>query len=225
MRSIIAATLALILTASPANAAAPREWDGLLRITAKHVDAAYLLPSADFRGYTKVLLEPTEVAFRKNWQRDTNSSSPGHISDADARRILEGARQGFETIIRKEYEKAGFTVVTSPGSDVLRVSTAIINLDIEAPDIMTAGRSRTYSRDAGSATLAVEARDSVTGALLGRAVDGQTIGDFGLRLRNSATNSADFERLFASWAKIAATALVELQQLSPIDASGKLSRR
>ena len=59
------------------------------------------------------------------------------------------------------------------GPDTLRVSAAIVNLYVTAPDTMSAGRSRTYTANSGQMTLVVELRDSVTGELLARAVDTQ----------------------------------------------------
>ncbi len=50
------------------------------------MDLVYLQPGADFRGYTKVIVDPTEVSFRKNWQKDYNRGSRdlgGKVSDRD----------------------------------------------------------------------------------------------------------------------------------------------
>lgn len=231
MKPILPIAMALMLAVSPlaippaAAQGTPdaHQWDGLLRVKAKKMDAVYLLPNADFRGYTKVLLEPTEVSFRKDWQRDTNRDTMDRISDADARKILDEARQGFDTIFRKAYEAAGYQVVTESGPDVLRIRTAVVNLDIEAPDT-SVGITRTYTQEAGGAMLVVEARDSVSGQLLGRAVDAQSTSEFGMHLRNRASNTADFEVLFDDWAKASAKGLTELKELSPIDATGKLAR-
>ncbi len=229
-----AVTLALVAPAATtaqdnsAATAAPTEtdWGGLLRVKAKKLDAVYLLPEADFRPYTKVMLDPTEVAFRKNWQRDQNRAGDfsGRVSDADARRILDQAGTGFDEILAKAFQDAGFTVVTEAGPDVLHVETAVINLDVTAPDTMSAGRTRTYSREAGEATLVMEVRDSLSGSTLGRAIDEDETGDMGLYVRNRATNTADFERLFRNWAKSAAEGLIELRDLSPVDAAGALAR-
>jgi hypothetical protein len=43
----------------------PDTWDGLVEVKPKRMDAAYLLPGADFRSYTKVMIDPSEVAFRE----------------------------------------------------------------------------------------------------------------------------------------------------------------
>ena len=231
-RKISTCMIGLSLLIAPASISAadkaPDTWDGLYKVKAKKMELVYLQPQADFRSYTKVLLDPAEVAFRKNWQRDQNDDRldlANRVSDSDARRILDAARDGLAKVFTKAYQNAGYQVVTAPGPDVLRISTAVVNLDVAAPDVMTAGRSRSYSREAGSATLAVEARDSVSGSLLGRAVDSRDTGDAGLFIRNSVTNSSEFEQLFASWAKISAQGLNELKELSPIDTNGQMVKK
>ncbi|MNC91362.1 hypothetical protein D3C83_76100 [compost metagenome] len=86
---------------------------------------------------------------------------------------------------------------------------------------MAIGRTRTFSEEAGAGTLVIEVRDSVTNALLGRAVERRLAGDNGPWLRTAASNRADFDRLFRSWAEASANGLVELKALSPIDVNGE----
>jgi hypothetical protein len=230
MRNFLIAGLAgvLIVASSPTFAAKPPDtWDGLLRVQAKKLDAVYLMPDADFRIYTKVIIDLPQIAFRKNWQRDynsTNRGTSGRVGDEDVRRAIDGASERFREVLTKTYTDAGYQVVSQPGADVLRLSTAIINVDVVAPDMMTAGRSRTYSEEAGEATLAVEARDSLSGALLGRALDRRIAGDNSSFRRNSVTNRSDFDRLFSIWAKLSAEGLAKLKALSPVDADGALRK-
>lgn len=217
----VCAAACLLTGVSPAVAAskAPDTWDGLARIDAKRFDAAYLLPGADFRSYTKVILDPTEVAFEKDWLRDHNRNATSisqRISEGDARKGLDLVRTGFEETFRKAYPEAGYQVVTEPGPDVLRVRTAVTNLYVAAPDQATSGRSRTYTREAGAATVIVEVRDSLSGAVLGRAVDARTTGDTGPYFRNSVSNRAAFMSLFQRWARISLDGLAELKARSPI---------
>ncbi|RJF93257.1 DUF3313 family protein [Sphingomonas cavernae] len=220
------AGVALLAVPLPAlHAKAPDTWDNLHKVKAKRLDEVYLLPGADFRTYTKVMMDPTEVAFQKNWLRDYNNSTIGlsnRISDKDAQEMLNNAKTGFEEVFVKAYTNAGYQVVTQPGPDVLRLRTAVINLTVTAPDTMSAGRTRTFSREAGEATVVIEARDSVTGAILGRAVDRQDIGDDSFILRRtSVSNRGDFEMAFSSWAKASANGLNELKALSPIDTNAQ----
>jgi len=213
---------ALLTTPSVAAAKVPDTWDSLFKVKSKKLEAVYLLPNADFRPYTKVMLAPTEVAFRKNWQRNFNSSAVGlggRISDSDASKIADQARTGFEAIFAKAYSDAGYQVVTSPGPDVLRLNTGVLNLSIDAPDV-GASALRTYSAEAGEATVVIEVRDSLTNAVLGRAVDQRTAGDMPWA-RTRASNRADFEALFKQWADASVQGLNELKAMSPIDAEGQ----
>jgi Protein of unknown function (DUF3313) len=217
--------LALIATSLALGKDIPENWDGLVRVKGKRLDAVYVAPGADFRSYTKVMIDPPLVAFRKNWMRDINDSSVGitrDVTDDDAKQILEKAKTGFTEVFNRELQKAGVTVVTEPAADVLRLSPAVVDLYVNAPDTMSSGMSRTYTMQAGEATLLLEARDSVTNALLGRALDRrETQGSGVAQITSSVTNIAEFERLFSQWAKIAIKGFGELKELSPVPADVK----
>jgi hypothetical protein len=214
-----ALTLCAFLTAAFADDWSA-SWDGLVRIKPKRMDAVYVLPGADFRAYTKIMIDPAHVEFRKDWLKSMNQTRrdvSGRVTEEDAAQILTAARSNFDDLFKAAYEKAGLTVVTKPGPDVLRLSTAVINLYLNAPDPMQAGRSTSYTANAGEATLVLEARDSSTGALLGRVVDRRETQDTqGLQMTTRVTNLADFRTLFARWAEISVKGLNELKQLSPV---------
>jgi hypothetical protein len=221
-RRLAAPVAALMVLAAPAALAGqPDTWDGLTKVASKKFDAVYLLPGADFRAYSKIMLDPTEVAFEKNWLRDYNDQADfsRRLSQSDAQEMLGEVQQGFEEIFRKTLAAAGLQIVQAPGPDVMRVRTGVLNLRVVAPDVMAPGRSVTFSREAGQATLVVEARDSLSGALLGRAVDSRIVGDGAPYRRNSVTNRSDFERLFQQWAKISVDGIAELKARSPIDST------
>ncbi|MGH6950190.1 MAG: DUF3313 family protein [Vitreimonas sp.] len=228
MKHLLGAALAAIVLGGPAAYAEnpPAEWDGLVRVQSRHFDAVYLAPGADFSGYTKVMLDPTEVAFKRNWQRDFNNSEPGlsgRISDQEARDILAAAQAGFQDVFRQVYAQRGIQVVDRPGPDVLRLRTAVANLDVVAPDRMIPGRTATFSDEAGEATVVIEIRDSMSGAILGRGVDRRAAGDNSVVLRRSSvTNRADFERTFRGWAEYSADALARLRSTpAPAAAAGQ----
>ena len=206
-----------LLAAVPVLAQMPENWDGLVKVKAKGADAVYLAPDVDFRGYTKVMLDPTEVAFRRNFLRDYNRTAQGgqRISDREALEITNAVRTGFEQIFAEEYRRGGYEVVTQPGPDVLRLRTAVADLYIAAPEQMSAGRVRTYSYDAGQATLVLEARDSVSHALLGRALDNRLAGDNMPARRTRVSNTADFEMLFRQWARASVRGLDRLKAQAP----------
>jgi hypothetical protein len=226
----IAILVGVLGSYSPAVMAAkpPQTWDGMTLVKSKKLDALYLMPGADFRPYSKVMLEPTEVAFQKNWIRDHNRTvmSPAdRIDEADGRKLVDTVRTGFGDVFQKAYADAGYQVVSQPGPEVLWVRTSVANLYVAAPESQSAGRTRSFSREAGAATVILEVRDSSTGALLGRAIDSQSTGDTGPYLRNSVTNRADFTRLFRRWAEISVDGLAELKARSPIAAPAASAQR
>lgn len=214
-----AAMVAASMLVGPAVIAKPpTSWDGLVQVKSKRLDLVYLQPGADLRGYTKVMLEPTEVAFAKNWQRDYNRGSAtlsSRISDRDVQEAIAKGVKEASDIFTDAWIKGGYAVVTEPGPDVLRVTTGIINIQVSAPDQQTAGRSYSFAREAGSATLFVEVRDSTTGALIGRAVDQEIAGDNGTAWRTAGSNRDDFRQMVENWAKTCVRGVTELKSLPP----------
>lgn len=210
----------LFVIGSGAIAQDTSTWDGLVQVKPKRLDAAYILPGADFRPYTKLMVDPAEVAFRKDWMKDLNRSTrelSRRVTQEDADRILAAAREGFAEVFAEVFKEKGLEIVTTPGPDVLRVRPGVIELYVTAPDLQTASRSRTYTTEAGQATLFLELRDSTTGALLGRALDRKATRDTGRAMvSNTVTNRSDFEALFRKWANIAVQGFEDLHAMSPV---------
>jgi hypothetical protein len=214
------------LAAAPVLAAkAPTEWDGLVRVKAKNFANVYLAPGANFQGYTKVMIDPTEVAFHKDWAKDYNSTKKGvsgRISDSDVEKVVQEGTRAATDIFSDAFTKAGYMVVNAPGPDVLRVRTGVVNIHVSAPEKLEAGRTTTYSSEAGQASLVVEVRDSESGALMGRAVDRRFAGENSYMMRrNLVTNRADFRDLVKSWANMSARGLTTLKTQTPVALSGE----
>lgn len=223
MKRNVTLRLALAAMIVAVNAAVgakpPLTWDGLEQVKSKRLDLVYLQPGADFRGYTKVILEPTEVAFAKDWKREYNRTArslSSRVSDSDVQNAVSQGVAKASDIFSRAWAKGGYQVVTTPGPDVLRIQTGIVNIRVSAPDKMTAGRTHSFAGEAGHATLFVEARDSVSGALLGRAVDQRIVGDNSTAWRTSVSNRGDFRDQVEQWAKISVGGISELKALSPI---------
>jgi hypothetical protein len=196
----------------PAWAKPPANWDGLVQVSSKRADYLYLRPGADFRQYDSIILEPVEVAFQKNWQKEMNRSRSGlsKVSNADVRRAIDEAQGKLRSIFEKRFGETDLHLVTEPSENALKVFVAVANVQVSAPELMSAGRSHTFAREAGSGVLIIEARDSLSGELLGRAVDHDYAGDNMMLLRSSVSNWGDFEQMFDDWAKISARGLQRL---------------
>lgn len=223
-RFIMASACALLLSGVAIPAGAKEEsggsWDGLTEVKPKRLDAAYLLPGADFRPYKKLMIDPVEVAFKKDWQKNYNRDAATlsqRLSEDDVQKIAAAARDNFTEVFNEAYKNAGLEVVTAPGPDVLRIRPGVVDLYVTAPDTMSSSRSRTYTMESGEATLFLEVRDSTTGALLGRALDKRGTRNTGrVQVSNSVTNLSDFRALFKQWADISVKGFQELREMSPV---------
>lgn len=223
----LAAALCLTLPAMSAQAASPPPtWDNLVLAPSKRLKAVYLAPDVDFRSYTKLMIDPSEVAFHKDWARSINASSislSARVDGKDAQQIVAEAQKEFDQTFRQVFAESGYTIVSEPGPDVLRLRPAVLDLYINAPFPMTDSARRVFTVDAGRATFVVEVRDSISGAVVGRAVDQRIAGDnSGAAPRSRMSNRADFDDLFQRWAAACVKGLAELKALSgPVQAAAK----
>ena len=188
------------------------EWDGLVRRPVSRMDAVFVLPDADITGYTSVMLDPVQVSFARDWDPNRGRRNPASRLNAnDIAAIQSGLADMLRESFRAQLEAGGYTIVDQPGPDTLRVTAAIVDLNVTAPDTMTAGRTRTYTTNSGQMTLVAELRDSVTGDLLARAVDTQRGRNTGaMQFTNNVTNTADARRAMGVWANALRQGLDEM---------------
>ena len=197
--------------------AAATDWpdfteDGLQRVEGTRASVVYADPEADFGEYRRIKLDEATVAFRKNWLRDQRSGSASvmRVTSSDMERIKRDLSALFNEEFAAALAEGGYEVTDEVGDDVLRVSPSIINLDVNAPDTRSTGRSRSYTRSAGEMTLYVELYDSVTGDLLAKAQDRREDRDAGFYTwTSSVTNRAAARRIIKGWAEILVEALDE----------------
>jgi hypothetical protein len=178
--------------------------EGLVLQKGKAAKILYVRPGVDFSVYKRIAILECPVAFRKNWQKDQNSSRTGlssQITAEDMDRIRKGLGEEFIKVFTDELQnKGGYPVVTTGGEDVLVIRPAIFDLDIAAPDKMTAGRSYTITESAGGMSLLLELYDSVSGQILARAVDRENDNSATLQFSNRVTNVAEADRILRRWA-------------------------
>jgi hypothetical protein len=185
--------------------------DGLVRVEGGRVAAVYRDPGADLSGFNRVYIADVQVAFRKDWLRDQNRDSTSvnrRLTQEDADRIKAAVAQEFTRIFTAELERGGYPVETDlnsgrPNDDLLVLVPAIVDLDVTAPDVPTSGRSRTYTASNGSMTLYLEFRDAITGDVIGKVADSQSVRERGyMSITNSVTNRAEADRMLRRWAQL-----------------------
>ncbi len=180
--------------------------DGLHLMPDTKLRAVYMKPGADLSQYDKIALLDTYVAFRKNWQREHNQqeSFDMRVSDKDMKEIRDRVSKEFAKEMTKVLStEGGHQMVTGGGDGVLILRPAIVNLDINAPDIMSPGMSQTYVATAGTMTLYLELYDGKTGDIIARIIDPEAADNAGIaQVANRVTNTADFDRVVRRWAEI-----------------------
>ncbi len=193
--------------------------DGLVRTNVKGIDVAYVRPGSSLAPYKRVMLDPVEVAFSKDWDPEKTGSRM-RLSEADREKIRSDLAKLFEKTFKEELEKGGYPIVDKSAPDVLRVTPALVDVYINAPDVMTPGRTRTYVMNAGRMTLVADFRDSETGAILGRVADQREAReDMFLQLSSSVENSAEARAMISNWARILRSRLDAVRmQSAPVKA-------
>jgi hypothetical protein len=205
--AIALAAVGVVVFAVPVSSAdadtdAEASWEGLKKVKRPGLDNVYMREGVTLAKYKRVMLDPVDVSFDKNWNP---RRGPGSLNSADPLAIRQGLAQLARDVFKRELEKkGGYPLVDQPGDDVLRVRAQIVDLYINAPETNSASPTRTYVVDAGQMTLVAELHDSQTNALLARVVDRQRGLERGLnelQIANRVTNTAEADRILSAWAK------------------------
>jgi hypothetical protein len=176
--------------------------DGLQLKTRTAQRLLYVKPGATFSQYDRVAILDCYVEFQKNWERDYNAdvaSLDRRVTDQDVQRMKTALAAEFKKVFTTELTKGGYQVVDTAAPDVLLLRPAVVNVQVTAPDLMTAGISATIVRSAGQMTLYLEAWDSATNTILARVMDAQA--DQGpAQVANGVSNRAAADMILEHWA-------------------------
>lgn len=168
----------------------------------KGIALVWAEPGVDLAQYDRIYLVEPYVAFKKNWQRDQNRNRGTKVRTADMDRIKIRVKELFMEVFTEELENGGYSLANERAEDVLIVKPAIIDLDVNAPDVAAAGRTQTYTTTAGSMTLYMELYDSETDDLLAKALDPTSDRDIGfMQWQTGPANRAAAKRMMKPWAK------------------------
>ena len=167
----------------------------------KNIALVWAEPGADLSQYDRVYLTEPYVAFKKNWKRDQNRGTL-KVGSSDMERIKKNVSELFMEVFTEELKKGGYTLANERAEDVLIVKPAIIDLNVNAPDVRSAGRVETFTTSAGSMTLYLELYDSVTDDLLAKALDPKADRDSGfMQWQTKVANYTAAKRMMKPWAE------------------------
>jgi hypothetical protein len=199
-RTPAAFAAALILAVlSPSLAAGDSPFSGLELVASKNVGTLYRRPDVDISAYGKIMIGEPAVEFSKNWN-PRNYANYG-LSAAQLTKIRADLAAMARSVFAKSLGDGGYEIVSDVTDGVLVITPNIVNLFINAPSVPTAGRSKTYTMDAGSATLALQINDAVSGTLLAVVLDQRRSGSSTMQWATSVSNRAAAEGMLKGWAE------------------------
>lgn len=159
----------------------------------------------------RVVIEPVQVTFDKNWLTRMNEAR-GRVpvmSAEDANRIAADFAASLHGALGEALRARGFEVVSAPSPDALRLSARIEDLYVNAPERRDPGITKAFVREAGRATLLAEGRDA-SGAVRMHNERRGTAGDTGRLARaTDVSNRFWFDALFRNWANEVAAEMSE----------------
>jgi hypothetical protein len=212
-RSLTAGFAAVVLVLTGCAASTPTidtspeaevTFDGLHEVKGGSADQAWARPGTDISQYSKIMLQGAGIEYRPGGEsgRSLSARSRGGpyevTEDQKARLRAVVAEEFLEELSKSEH----FTIVSEPGPDVLLVRGAILDVVSWVPP-EPIGRGAIYISEVGEATLVLELRDSITEAILARAVD-RRAAESAMRMSEStrARNTAEVRRMVGVWARL-----------------------
>ena len=152
-------------------------------------------PGFNWHKYSKIMLDPVNIQINENKVK--------HNFDPEE---LEGLRRDI-TDAFIENLKPEYQVVNTPGTDVLRIRAAIINIDPSSPTLnLVTTLALFMPLDLGGATIAVEFLDSTNGERLAAMVDCKSGTPF--QLMDGFKKFGHARAAFEQWAQALKLALV-----------------
>lgn len=206
--------------AGVASAAAPQiqtgqgaetTFDGLARVDNTIMDAVWVRPDIDLRGFRKVLFVPVGVSYRDVEPSDPTTalrrSTRSRTTELREFRLDEETKALFEAEIGAAFSEEvaaseAYEVVDEAGPDVLQIGVALLDVVSRVPP-QAATQPRVYIESVGEASLVLEIRGSMSNSVYLRAVDRRAAARQSEMIEsNRVTNASEIRRLGRRWGEI-----------------------
>lgn len=180
-------------------------FDGLHEVKGGRADQAWARPGVDLSQYSKIMLQGAGIEYRPGGESGRSISAR---SKGGPYEVTDTQKAAFRQIVVKEFLKElalseHFTLVEEPGPDVLLIRGAILDVVSYVP-AEPVGNIAIYISKVAEATLVIELRDSITEAILARAVDRRAAENKATRVAesNRIRNTAEIRRMAGVWARL-----------------------
>lgn len=206
--------------AGVASAAAPQiqtgqgaetTFDGLARVDNTIMDAVWVRPDIDLRGFRKVLFVPVGVSYRDVEPSDPTTalrrSTRSRTTELREFRLDEETKALFEAEIGAAFSEEvaaseAYEVVDEAGPDVLQIGVALLDVVSRVPP-QAATQPRVYIESVEEASLVLEIRGSMSNSVYLRAVDRRAAARQSEMIEsNRVTNASEIRRLGRRWGEI-----------------------
>ena len=178
-------------------------FDGLAPINNSRFREAWADPDVDLKQYNKMIIGGAEFEFRAV-KKSTGSTSVRRNSNNEFWMDDKTRAKLVETVTAVFAEELtsvkGFTVTEEKGADTLILIGGLHDIVSRVPPDLV-GRGEIYLSSLGEATLVIEARDSLSGETIFRAVDRRAAERMGDMINvNSVTTMSEVKRWARRWA-------------------------
>lgn len=192
--------------------------DGLTRLDKTIMDAVWARTDISASEYSKIMLVGVGVEYRpvkgaNSGRRGSSiisrsSQSNFQLDDKTKALVEQEIREAFVDELAKSDR---FEIADEAGPDVLTVVVGLLDVVSLVPP-ETVGRSSVYLDRVGEATLVLELRDSMSNAILARAVDRRAAQQPGRTMVKSSivTSRTEVRRLGHKWGSIIRDGLEKL---------------
>ena len=155
---------------------------------------------AEVAAQNRVAIEPVGANIDRQWLYEIKESrgKARAVTEHDARRIATDMAASLQRELDRALRAEGFDVVPAAEAGVVRVAARIDNLYVNAAEVSSVG-VKSFTREAGRATLHAEARNAV-GAVVLQSEERAHAGDTGgLRYTTDVSNRFWFDAIFRDW--------------------------
>lgn len=181
-----------------------------------HKSFDQLLLRADLNSVDlqKLYVEQPSISFRRHWVRDQRRIH-SLIDKKDIERVKTRYANALQEVLMDKLESTGHTLTTDPKLATLIIKSALVKLDINAPDFFDAVHVDKFVERAGRGTLRLEVVSTTNNQSVLQIEDrGLTrLRDFRYAHRaTSVSNLWDFKHLMSRWASDFASYLGTLSE-------------
>lgn len=182
-----------------------KDLSGLLQIEDSKKVKVYVKPGHDLSQYKSFAVGDITATMDQEWLKRFNrdqKSLADRLNEKDQQEVTARYAKGFKTTLERTLKKDGRFTLSDGGSGVLKVETAIVDLQVYAPDKLTAQSKIQFVRQAGRATLETRMYDANTGELIVAIIDKRKTRDHvDIFQTNRVRNQFEFANVYRYWTK------------------------